>query len=82
MFFGIIVLRGEPGSTILQPKMRLGSMDPLLAHLPLVIKETSQTCANMCGMNRVTSEIKQQYFPTTRKFWEEYLDQPEEQAMK
>ena len=26
--FGIIVLRGEPGSIALQPKMHLGSMDP------------------------------------------------------
>ena len=57
-------------------------MDPLLTHLPLVMKETSQICANMHGMNGVTSEIKQQHFPTTRKFWEEYLAQPEEQAMK
>ena len=45
-------------------------------------EETSQICANMCGMNGVTSEIKQQHFPTTRKFWAEYLAQPEEQAMK
>ena len=44
--FGIIVLRGEPGSITLQPKMHLGSMDPLLTHLPLVMKETSQICAN------------------------------------
>ena len=34
------------------------------------------------GMNGVTSEIKQQPFQTTRKFWAEYLAQPEEQAMK
>ena len=53
-----------------------------ISNLPLVMKETSQTCANMCGMNGVTSEIKQQHFPTTRKSWEEYLAQPEEQAMK
>ena len=78
--FGIIVLRGEPGSLTLQPKMHLGFMDPLLTRLPLVMKETSHTCANMRGMNGVTSEIKQQHFPT--KFWEEYLAQPEEQAMK
>ena len=57
-------------------------MDPLLTHLPLVMKATSQTCANMHGMNGVTSEIQQQHFPTTRKFWEESLAQPEEQAMK
>ena len=80
--FGIIVLRGEPGSIALQPKMHFGSMDPLLTHLQLVMKETSQTYANVHGMNGVTSEIKQQHFPTTRKFWEEYLAQPEEQAMK
>ena len=61
---------------------RLHGLDPLLTHLPLVMKATSQTCANMRGMNGVTSEIKQQYFPTTRKFWEESLAQPEEQAMK
>ena len=80
--FGIIVLRGKPGSITSQPKMHLGSMDPLLTHLLLVMKETSQICANICGMNGVTSEIKQQHFPTTRKFWAEYLAQPEEQAMK
>ena len=57
-------------------------MDPLLTHLPLVMKATSQTCANMHGMNGVTSEIQQQHFPTTRKFCEESLAQPEEQAMK
>ena len=51
-------------------------------HLPLVMKETFQICANMHGMNGVTSEIKQQPFPTTRKFWAEYLAQQEEQAMK
>ena len=76
------MLRGEPGSITLQPKIHLGSMDPLLTHLPLVMKETSQICDIMRGMNGVTSEIKQQHFPTTRKFWEEYLAQPEEQAMK
>ena len=62
--------------------MHLGSIDPLLRHFPLVIKEISQIWANMHGMNGVTSEIKQQPFPTTRKFWAEYLGQPEEQAMK
>ena len=41
-----------------------------------------QTCANVHGMNGVTLEIKQQPFPTTRKFWAEYLAQQEEQAMK
>ena len=35
-------------------------------HLPLVMKETSQICPNMHGMNGVTSEIKQQPFPITR----------------
>ena len=45
--FGIIVLRGEPGSTTLQPKMPLDSMDPLPTHLPLVMKEIFQICANM-----------------------------------
>ena len=80
--FGFIVLRGELGSITLQPKMHLGSMDPLLTHLPLVMKETSQTCANMHGMNGVTSGIKQQHFPTKRMFWEEYLALPEELAMK
>ena len=40
--------------------------------------------SNLCqhGMNGVTSEIKQQHFPTTRKFWAKYLAQPEEQAMR
>ena len=66
--FWIIVLRGEPGSITFQPKMHLGSMDPLLTHLPMVMKETSHTYANMHGMNGVTSEIKHQHFPTTRKF--------------
>ena len=80
--FGIIVFRGEPGSTTLQPKMPLDSMDPLPTHLPLVMKEIFQICANMHGMNGVTSEIKQQPFPTTRKFSAEYLAQQEEQAMK
>ena len=35
---------------------------------------------NLCqydGMNGVTSGIKLQYSPTTRKFWEEYLARPE-----
>ena len=54
----------------LTAKMHLGFMDPLLTHLPLVMKETSQICAIMHGMNDVTSEM------------EEYLAQPEEQAMK
>ena len=36
----------------------------------------------MHSMNGVTSEIKQQPFPTTRKFWTGYLAQQEEQAMK
>ena len=80
--FGITVLRGEPGSTTLQPKMHLGFMDPLPTHLPLVMKATSQTCASMGGMNGVTSGIKLQHCPTTRKFWEEYLALPEELAMK
>ena len=39
-------------------------------------------CVNMRGINGVTSEIKQQHFPTTRKFWKEYMSQPEEQATK
>ena len=41
--------------------------------------------SNMCWygcMNGVTSGIKLQHFPTTRKFWEEYLALPEELAMK
>ena len=80
--FGLIVLREELGPTTLQPKMPLGSMDPLPTQLQLVMKETSQICVNMHGMNGVTSEIKQQPFPATRKFWAEYLAQPEEQAMK
>ena len=80
--FGIIVLRGEPGSTTFQPKMPSGSMDPLSTNLPLVMKETFQICANMHGMNGVISEIKQQPYPTTRKSWAEYLAQQKEQAMK
>ena len=36
------MLRGEPGSITLQPKLHLGFMDPLLTHLPLVMKETSR----------------------------------------
>ena len=74
--------RGEPGSTTLQSKMPLGSMDPLPTQLQLVMKVTFQICAIMHGMNGVTLEIKQQPFPTTTKFWVEYLAQQEEQAMK
>ena len=80
--FGITVLRGEPGSTTLQKRMYLGFMDPLPTHLPLVMKATSQICVSMDGMNGVTSGIKLQYSPTTRKFWEEYLALPEELEMK
>ena len=77
--FGIIVLIGEPGSTTLQPKMHFGFMNPLPTHLPLVMKVTSQICVIMDGMNGgVTSGIKLQHSPTTRKFWEEYLALPEE----
>ena len=76
------MLRGDPGSTTSQAKMHLGSMDPLPTHLPLVMKETFQICVNMHGTNSVTSEIKHQLFPTTRKFWAEYLAQQEEQEMK
>ena len=80
--FGITVLRGEPGSTTLQPRMHSGFMDVLPTPLPLVMKETSRTCANMGGMNGVISGIKLQHFPTTRKSWEEYLALPEELAMR
>ena len=80
--FGITVLRGEPGSTTLQPRMHLGFMDPLPTHLPLLMKVTSQICLSMDGMNGVTSGIKLQHFPTTRKFWEEYLALPEELEMR
>ena len=80
--FGIIVLRGEPGSTTLQPKMPLGYMDPPPTQLQLVMKVISQIYANMHGMNGVTSENKQQPFPTTKKFWAEFLAQQQEQAMK
>ena len=37
---------------------------------------------SMDGMNGVTSGIKLQHSPTTRKFWEEYLALPEELAMR
>ena len=57
-------------------------MDPLPTQLQLVMKVTFQICTNMHGLNGVTSEIKQQPLPTTRKFWAEYLAQQEEQAMK
>ena len=80
--FGIIVLRGEPGSTTLQPKMPLGYMEPLPTQLQLVMKVIFQICANMHGMNGVTSENIQQPFPTTKKFWAECLAQEEDQAMK
>ena len=76
------MLRGEPGSTPLQPKMPLGYMEPLPTQLQLVMKVTFQICANMHGMNGVTSENKQQPFPTTKKFWAEFLAQQEEKAMK
>ena len=76
------MLREEPGSTTLKQKMHLGSMDPFLTHLPLVMKVTFQTCASMGGMSGVTSGIKLQHFPTTRKFWGEYLALPEKLAMK
>ena len=64
--FGITVLRGEPGSTTLQPRMHLGFMDPLPIHLPLVMKVTSQICVSMGGMNGVTSGIKLQVFPNNK----------------
>ena len=80
--FGITVLRGEPGSTTLQLRMHSSFMDPLPTQLRLVMKATFQTCVSMDGMNDVTSGIKLQHFPTTRKFWEEYLALPEELVMK
>ena len=45
-------------------------------------KETFQICANIHGMNGVTSKIEQQLFPATRMFWAEYLAQQEEQPIK
>ena len=39
-------------------------------------------CVSMDGMNGVTSGIKLQHSPTTRKFWEEYLALLEELAMR
>ena len=66
----------------LQPRMHSGFMDPLPTHLLLVMKVTFQICVSMDGMNGVTSGIKLQHFPTTRKFWEEYLALPEELAMR
>ena len=80
--FGITVLRGEPGSTTLQLRMHSSFMDPLLTQLPLVMKATFQTCVGMDGMNGVTSGIKLQHSPTTRKFWEEFMALPEELVMK
>ena len=80
--FGITVLRGEPGSTTLQPRMHLGFMDPLPTHLPQVMKVAFQICVRINDMNGVTSGIKLQHFPTTRKFWEEYLALPEELEMR
>ena len=56
--FEIIVLRGEPGSTTLQPSMHSSFMDPLPTHLPLMMKANSQTCVSMDGMNGVTSGIR------------------------
>ena len=38
-------------------------------------------CVSMDCMNGVTSGIKLQHSPTTRKFWEEYLALPEELVM-
>ena len=66
----------------LTSRMHSGFMDLLLTHLPLVMKATSQICVSMDGMNGVTSGIKLQHFPTTRKSWEEYLALPEELAMR
>ena len=57
-------------------------MDPLLIHLPLVMKVTSQSCANMHGMNGVTSEIKQQHFQQQGSSGKSTWPLPEEQAMK
>ena len=45
-------------------------MEPLPTQLQLVMKVTFLICANMHGMNGVTSESKQQPFPTTKNFWE------------
>ena len=76
------MLRGEPGSITLQQRMPSGYMEPLHTLLQLEMKVISHTCANMHGMNGVTSENKQQPFPTTKKFWEECLAQQEEQEMR
>ena len=57
-------------------------MDPLPTHLPLVMMATLQISVSMDGMNGVTSGIKLQHSPTTRKFWEKYLALPEEHAMR
>ena len=78
----ITVLRGDPGSTTLQLRMHLSSMDTLHTQSPLVMKATFQTCVSMDGMNGVTSGITLQHSPTIRKFWEEYLALPEELVMK
>ena len=80
--YGITVFRGEPGLTTLQLRMHSSFMDPLPTQLPLVMKATFQICVSMDGMNGVTSGIKLQHSPTTRKYWEEYLAQPEELVMK
>ena len=57
-------------------------MEPLPTQLQLAIEgDISNFCANMNGMNGVTLENKQQPFPTIKKFWEECLEQ-EEQEMK
>ena len=62
--------------------MPSGCMEPLPTQLQLVMKVISRICANMHGTNDVTSENKQQLFPTTKKFWEECLAQQEEQQMR
>ena len=76
------MLRGGPGSKVLQLRMHSSFMDPLHTQLPLVMKATFQTCVSMDGMNGVTSGIKLQNSPTTRMFWEEFLALPEELAMR
>ena len=42
--FGIIVLRGEPGSTNLQPRMHSGFMDPL----PTLTTGDEGDISNLC----------------------------------
>ena len=61
------MLRVEPGSTTLQPRMHSGFMDPLPTHLPLVMKMTFQICVSMDGIEWCYFRDQTAAFPNNKE---------------